>query len=31
MIRTADIFDVIDMSRVERNQDNYRENETDNG
>ncbi len=31
MIRAADIFDVIDMSRVERNQDNYRENETDNG
>jgi len=31
MIRTADIFDVIDMSRVERNQDIYRENETDNG
>ena len=31
MIRTADIFDVIDMSRVERNQDKYIENETDNG
>ena len=31
MIKTADIFDVIDMSRVERNQDKYIENETDNG